>query len=88
MNEFDQFANFLDAQPGPIRAAVQFCLCLLMVEAGKIRLLTTLPGEAGRVCIFSTLTGDLVTVARPPISQEDEAVLIDLLRIILNEESE
>jgi hypothetical protein len=36
------FAALLDAQPEPVRQAFNYCLTLMMVEAG----------EAGQVCIF------------------------------------
>jgi hypothetical protein len=36
--QLDAFASILDAQPAPVREAFQYCLCLLMVEAGKMRL--------------------------------------------------
>jgi hypothetical protein len=33
-------------QPEPVRAAFHYCLALMMVEAGKARLIETLPGLA------------------------------------------
>lgn len=86
--EIQQFAAILDAQPGPVQAAFQYALCLLMVELGKMRLIETLPGENGATCIFETLTPDSFTfsVTRPPVSSETEALLVEQLRAILDEE--
>lgn len=84
--ELQQFAAFLDALPQPVQAAFQYCLCLLMVEAGKMRLVETLPSESGSICVFETVAGDRFSVVKPPISKEDEADLVEQLRDILDEE--
>jgi hypothetical protein len=42
--ELSAFAQLLDAQPEPARAAFNYCLALAMVEAGKARLVETQPG--------------------------------------------
>jgi hypothetical protein len=63
--ELDAFASILDAQPAPVRDAFQYCLCLLMVEAGKMRLVEKRSSENGRVCVFVTSVGDRFSVARP-----------------------
>ncbi|MBE7553147.1 MAG: hypothetical protein HS126_18900 [Anaerolineales bacterium] len=86
--ELRQFATLLDAQPGPIQSAFQYALCLLMVESGKIRLVETLPGENGATCIFETLTEESFTfgVTKPPVSPEAEAMLVEQLRAILDED--
>jgi hypothetical protein len=47
--ELAKFASLLDAQPAPVRAMCNYCLVLLMVEAGKARLVETVPGENGPV---------------------------------------
>lgn len=86
--ELQQFAAILDAQPGPVQAAFQYCLCLLMVEAGKMRLVETVPGESGATCIFETLTGDSFSVTKPSISKETEAALVEQLRAILDDEGD
>jgi hypothetical protein len=60
------FAALLDAQPEPVRQAFNYCLALMMVEAGKARLIETLPGEAGQVCVFPR-RGSLATCAAPQV---------------------
>ena len=81
---FQVFIQILDAQPGPIQVAFQYCLCLFMVEAGKMHLVEIVPGESGATCIFETLTGDSFSVTKPPISKETEAALVEQLRTILD----
>jgi hypothetical protein len=84
--ELQQFAAILDAQPGPVQAAFQYAICLLMVEAGKMRLVETWPGETGAICVFETLAGDSFSVTKPPMDKETEVVLIEQLRAILDDE--
>ena len=38
-------ASLLNAQPVPAQDAFNYCLALLMVEAGKVRPVETVPGE-------------------------------------------
>jgi hypothetical protein len=47
----------LDAQPAPVRDAFNYCLALMMVEAGKMRLVETIPGESGEVCTLEQRQG-------------------------------
>ena len=61
-------------------------MALLMVEAGKAKLVSTEPSENGAVCTFETISGDTFNVTRPAISKDQEAVLIEQLRVILDEE--
>jgi hypothetical protein len=84
--ELEGFASLLDAQPQPVREVFQYCLCLMMVEAGKMRLVDTVPGEASPICIFETVAGDTFSVPRPALSQEEEAEVINVLRGILKDE--
>lgn len=86
--ELAQFAAFLDAQPSHIQGIFQYCLCLLMVEAGKMRLVEIVPGEAGPLLTFETVAGDRFSIVKPPITQEVEAALIEQLRDILDEETD
>ena len=62
--ELAMFASLLDAhlclrhrcrQPAPVRDAYNYCLCLLMAEAGVMRLVGTVPGENGEVCVFESI---------------------------------
>ena len=84
--ELAAFSYLLDAQPAPVRDAFHYCLCLLMVEAGKMRLVDKIPSESGVVYVFHTTVGDRFSVTRPALSREQEAALIDVLREILREE--
>ena len=45
--ELIQLAALLDAQPSHAQAAFQYCICLMMVKAGKMRLVETVPSENG-----------------------------------------
>jgi hypothetical protein len=56
--ELAAFASLLDAQPAPARDAFRYCLALAMVEAGKARLVETVPGENGPVCVFESSAGE------------------------------
>jgi hypothetical protein len=78
----------LDAQPGPVQVIYQYAICLLMVEAGKMRLVETIPGKNGATCIFEMTVGPKLTfsVTKPPISQETEADMVMLLKAILEDE--
>jgi hypothetical protein len=89
-SELAAFSYLLDAQPAPVRDAFNYCLCLLMVEAGKMHLVEKVPGGPGNrvVCVFATTRGDHFRVAEPKISKATKAALIDVLREILREEGE
>ena len=84
--ELAAFASLLDAQPEPARAAFAYCLALAMVLDGKARLVETRPGDASPVCVFETVAGDTFSVAKPRLTKEQEAGLIDTIRDILEEE--
>ena len=84
--ELEGFASLLDAQPGPVRDAFTYCLCLMMVESGKMRLTEMVPSEISPIYVFETTAGDTFSVQRPPMSQEQEAELIAALRDILKDE--
>ncbi|HET6443393.1 MAG TPA: hypothetical protein VFI27_02345 [candidate division Zixibacteria bacterium] len=84
--ELEGFASLLEAQPQPVREVFQYCLCLMMVEAGKMRLVDTVPGEASPISVFESAAGESFSVARPPMSQEEEAEVKAMLREILKDE--
>jgi len=84
--ELEGFSSLLDAQPQPVREVFQYCLCLMMVEAGRMRLADTVPGESSPICIFESTAGESFSVPRPPMSQEEEAGVIAMLREILKDE--
>lgn len=85
-SELAAFSYLLDAQPAPMRDAFHYCLCLLMVEVGKMRLVKTVPGMNGEMCVFETVTRDKFSVTRPDLSRDQQAALIDVLREILKDE--
>ena len=82
--ELQKYGAFLDAQPTLVHITFQYCLCLIMVEAGKMHLVETLPGHDGTVCTFETATGDIFSIAHPQISRDQEAALIKILKSKLN----
>lgn len=84
--ELAAFSYLFDAQPAPVRDAFIYCLCLLMAQAGKMRLVKKVAGESGQIYVFKTIVGDKFSVARPAISKEQEAALIDVLQEILKDE--
>ncbi len=84
--ELAAFAPLLDAQPTPVRAAFAYCLAVAMAQDGKARLVETRPGDASPVCVFETLAGDTFSIAKPRVTKEQQAALIDTIRDILEEE--
>ena len=86
--ELAAFSYLLDAQPAPVRDAFHYCLCVLMVEAGKMRLVEKVPGEDGEICEFETVARVKFSVTRPALSRDQEAALLDVLREILKDEGE
>ena len=75
-----------------MRAAFHYRLCLLMVEADKMRLVEKVPGERGEICVFApcrdgkTVARVKFSVTKPALSRDQEAALIDVLREILKDE--
>ena len=84
--ELEGFAALLDAQPGPAREAFQYCLCLMLVEAGKMKLADTHPGDSSPIRVFETVAGETFSIPRPPITEEQEDQIILVLRDILEDE--
>jgi hypothetical protein len=84
--ELELFSSLADAQPAPVRAALHYCLAVVMVEAGKARVVETLPGDTSPICVYETMAGDTFSLVKPAISQEEEEDLIATLRQIINEE--
>jgi len=74
--ELETFGAYIDAQPQPVREAFWYCLCLLMVEAGDMMLLKSMPGDEGELCYFETSAGEAFTIPRPAITAEQEAGVI------------
>jgi hypothetical protein len=84
--ELAAFSYLVDAQPAPVRDAFHYSLCVLMVEAGKMRLVEKVPGEHGEICAFETIARVKFSVTRPVLSRDQEAALLDVLREILKDE--
>ena len=84
--ELAAFASLLDAQPASARDAFNYCLALLMVEAGKARLVETVPGENGAVCVFESSAGEQFSLPKPAMTDKMEAGVKEMLREILDEE--
>jgi hypothetical protein len=84
--ELQAFANLLDALPLATRTAFHYCLCLMMVEAGKMRLVQTMPGDDSPVCLFEASSGEQFSVSKPRLSPAEERELMAGLRQILEEE--
>ena len=84
--ELAQFAALVDAQPAHVQTTFRYCLCLAMVESGEAELVETTPGEDGAMVTFKSIAGDVFTVLKPPIDEDIEALLVEQLREILDEE--
>jgi hypothetical protein len=82
------FGSLLDAQPAPIQAALEYCLALLMVERGQVKLIGHQPGEAGPISTFRTKAGNIFTLAKPPLGQADEAAIREVVRQMLDADGE
>ena len=57
-----------------------------MVEMDRMWLVETAPGDAGAICTFQTMGGDIFSINRPSISQEEEPAMLEVLRDILRDE--
>jgi hypothetical protein len=67
--ELEAIASLLDAQTRPVRETFQYCLRLMMIEAGKMSLEETVPGDATPICVFETFAGETFSVPRPPFAR-------------------
>ncbi len=76
----------LEQAEQPIREIFQYCLCLMLVEAGKMQLKYKVAGEASSICVFETAAGDTFSATHPSLSQEEETEVIAVLREILIDE--
>lgn len=80
------FAELVDAQPQSTQEAFQYCLCLMMVEAGKMQLASIIPTDTTPLCVFISIAGERFAVHRPPITKAEEQQLIEALREIMEDE--
>jgi len=85
-SELQALSILLDAQPGPVQTAFQYCLALLMVEGGQATIIATSPGESGPICTFQTAVGDVFSLNKPPLTAEHEEEIRETLRQILDDE--
>lgn len=58
----------------------------MMVEAGKMQVVDTIPTDTIPLCDFITITGDSFAVHRTSITEAEEQQLIAALREILQDE--
>ena len=65
-----------------MRDAFHYCLCLLMVEAGKMRLVEKVPGE---ICVFETTVGERFSAVESAINKQQELALIGVFGGVLEE---
>ena len=84
--EFEMLSMLIDGQAPPIREAFHYCLCLMMVETGKMKLIGTIPGDSNQLCLFETAVGEQFSIPRPALSPGEEASLMEALREILDDE--
>jgi hypothetical protein len=84
----EKLATLLATEPYWTRDEFNHCFCLLMVEAGEMRMVERVPGLGSEVCTFETVDGDIFSVTRPPMSADLEATFKAKLREILDEENE
>lgn len=84
--ELEGFTEFLDAQPPGLQNIYQYCLCLIMVEAGIMELVETPAGREGAICVFRSGNGMEFDVVKPKIYESDEELLVETLRKLLRDE--
>jgi len=83
--DFVRLTSLFDAQPGLTQALLHYCLALVLVETGKTRLINTTPGDLGPICTFETASGERIRLTKPPLSDEQEGEVKQLLRRIITE---
>jgi hypothetical protein len=84
----DQIEALLCGQPPHVKELFQFCLCQMMVEAGKMELVAILPGNDGRLCQFRTVVGETFVIPYPNMPSGTIDALRPVLREILSEETD
>jgi hypothetical protein len=82
-SELSTLVALIDAQPSPVCEAFRYCIALGMAAAGKIRLVQSFPGENGMICVFESSEGKRFTLAKPAMTEEQEATVKAMLRVIL-----
>ena len=84
--QFVRLTSLFDAQPGLMQALLHYCLATVLVEAGKAKLISTIPGDLGPICTFESAAGERIYLAKPPLSDEQAEEIKQLLRRIIKEE--
>lgn len=84
--EYQHFAALLDTLPQVDRVLFHYCLCLLMVEANKMVLLETIPGDTAPLCIFETIAGERFSIPKPSLTPLLEEALKKMIYEVLAEE--
>lgn len=84
----NQLGLVISRLPSNVQAIFHYCLCLMMVEAGKMQLVATIPGDSGPLCQFLTTNGETVVIPDPALPPETLEALQPALRQILREETD
>jgi hypothetical protein len=61
-------AHQLGLEPAVTQAAFNYCLCQLVVEAGRMRLVAKTSGDGGPLCHFHSADGEVFLVPEPALA--------------------
>ena len=84
--EIEQVADLLIKQRPEVRALFRYALVLAMIDDEKAHVIRTRVEEEREWLTVETVASDVFAIARPPISEELEAVLVSEVRSIMNRE--
>ena len=84
--ELEALDALLTSQPHAVHDAFHYCLCLMMVETGKMQLVQTVTGDTGSFCLFETVAGETFAIPKPALTERQQAELKMALREILADE--
>jgi hypothetical protein len=79
-------AHRLGLEPAVTQAAFAYCLCLLIVEAGRMRLVANTAGDDGPLCHFLSAEREVFLVPEPALTAVQLTQLKSILRPIWLEE--
>jgi hypothetical protein len=85
--QLEAFASLIAAHPAAVQDDFAYCLCLLMVVAGTMRLVEIMPDAASSRWLFETTSGEIFSARRPFMSEEQESEVITKLANILNDDA-
>ena len=74
--EYEALYSYLETQPAVVRDIFLYCLCVMMVEAGKMKLVETVPGDEGTICVFQSSTGQKEFITRCAFFSDCRIILI------------